>query len=660
MKNTIRKIALTVLSIFVAFSAFAQVTTSSISGKITDENGADLAGATVIAVHVPSGTQYWTIADAQGNYRLLNILPGGPYTVRVEMLGFRITEITDVNVALADNFVVNAALEEESMDLDEVVVVAESATSNMRSDRSGAVTTLNMKSLNTIPVISRHVQDVIKLTPQAYDSGNGPQIGGGTYRQNNFTIDGAAANNAFGIGGTMPAGGSPISMDAIEQISVNITPYDVRQSGFIGAAMNAVTRSGNNRFEASAYSYFYNEKFRGRYVEGNELTINPEQHLLVGARVGGPIIKDKLFFFLNFEMERDVEPGPSRLASSTEHPWTDGNDGYARPTAPVMDAISKYLQDNYGYNPGAYQGYSTISPSYKFLARIDWNINRNHKFNIRYNMTKSKYPSPPSTSTSGLADRNSLRGDRQDMEAIYFQNARYFTEQNYSSIAAELNSRFLDGKVNNVLRATYSHQNEPRSTEGGMFPFVDIGVGGYYYTSFGTELFSLGNLRDVNTVTVTDEVTASLGINQLTAGVQYEWNRTKNGFQRFGAGYYSFLFDTEDDLMNAINSGTLFDNPSQYAITHSFNDDWSQAFPQFDFHQVSLYLQNEMNFNRFKLSYGLRVELPIPPPPLCSRPVSASTGISSVTAASCSAEVRASSQAVCLSYGSWLRPVTQA
>ena len=302
MKNTIRKIALTVLSIFVAFSAFAQVTTSSISGKITDENGADLAGATVIAVHVPSGTQYWTIADAQGNYRLLNILPGGPYTVRVEMLGFRITEITDVNVALADNFVVNAALEEESMDLDEVVVVAESATSNMRSDRSGAVTTLNMKSLNTIPVISRHVQDVIKLTPQAYDSGNGPQIGGGTYRQNNFTIDGAAANNAFGIGGTMPAGGSPISMDAIEQISVNITPYDVRQSGFIGAAMNAVTRSGNNRFEASAYSYFYNEKFRGRYVEGNELTINPEQHLLVGARVGGPIIKDKLFFFLNFEM----------------------------------------------------------------------------------------------------------------------------------------------------------------------------------------------------------------------------------------------------------------------------------------------------------------------------------------------------------------------
>lgn len=613
MKRTIRKIALTLMGLFAAVAAFAQVTTSSISGKVTDENGADLAGATVIAVHVPSGTQYWTIADSRGNYRILNILPGGPYTVRVEMLGFRVTEITGVNVALADNFVVNTTLEEESMDLDEVVVVAESVTSNMRSDRAGAVTSVDLKSINSIPVISRDVQDIIKLTPQSYDSGNGPQIGGGTYRQNNFTIDGAAANNAFGIGGTMPANGSPISMDAIEQISVNVTPYDVRQSGFIGAAMNAVTRSGHNTFEASAYSYFYNEKFRGKYIEGNELAINPEQHLLVGARVGGPIIKDKLFFFLNFEMERDVEPGPSYRASSASNPYTDGNDGIARPSETVMNALSDYLINKWGYNPGAYQGYSTVSPAYKFLARIDWNINHNHKLNIRYNMTQSKSPLNPSTSTSGLGDKDFSTNRRTNNTALFFQNARYFQENNYSSIVAELNSRFLDGKVNNVLRATYSHQNEPRSTEGGMFPFVDLVVGDNIYTSFGTELFSLGNLRDVNTVTVTDEVTASLGINQLTAGVQYEWNRTKNGFQRFGAGYYTFEFGTEADLMNAINNNTLFNNPYQYAITHSFNDDWSQAFPQFDFHQISLYLQNEMSFNRFKLSYGLRVELPVYP-----------------------------------------------
>ena len=177
MERTIRKIALTLLSIFAATAAFAQVTTSSISGKIIDENGIELAGATVIAVHVPSGTQYWTIADSKGNYRILNILPGGPYTVRVEMLGYSVTEITGVNVALADNFVVDATLQEESMQLDEVVIVAESATSNMRSDRAGAVTSLNLRAINNVPIISRDVQDIIKLTPQAFDSGNGPQIG---------------------------------------------------------------------------------------------------------------------------------------------------------------------------------------------------------------------------------------------------------------------------------------------------------------------------------------------------------------------------------------------------------------------------------------------------------------------------------------------------
>lgn len=529
------------------------------------------------------------------------------------MLGFSKTETTGISVALADNYLLNVKLKEESLTLDEVVVVAESLTSNMRSDRAGAVTSIDTKTINSLPTISREVSDLIRLTPQAYNSGSGPAIGGGTYRQNNFTIDGAASNNAFGIGQSMPAGGSPISMDAIEQISVNVTPYDVRQSGFLGGAMNAVTRSGSNQFEASVYSYFYNQKFRGTKVGEEVLSINPEQHLVVGARVGGPIIKNKLFFFVNFEMQRDTQPGPSRVASTAERPYTNGDDGVARPRADIMDAISSYLINNYNYDPGAYQGYGSENPGMKVLARIDWNINRNHKLNVRYNLTNFKSPSAPSTSTSGLGDRGFTTKNRQAITAIYFQNARYFQEQNFSSAVAELNSRFMDGKLNNSLRATWSHQYEPRSTQGGIFPFVDIAVAGDIYTSFGTELFSYGNLRDVNTITVTDEFTASLGRHTLMAGLQYEWNRTRNGFQRFGAGYYSFGFDNEDQLMEAINSGTLFDNPHQYAITHSFNNDYSQAFPQFDFHQVSIYLQDEMNFERFKLALGLRVELPFYP-----------------------------------------------
>ena len=279
-----------------------------------------------------------------------------------------------------------------------------------------------------------------------------------------------------------------------------------------------------------------------------------------------------------------------------------------------MDALSKYLSDEYGYGTGAYQGYSSESPGYKLLARLDWNIHKNHKLSLRYNTTNKKNPSNPSTSTSGLGDRNILTGKRTDMSAIYYQNARYFQEQNYHSFSGELNSRFADGALNNLLRVTFSHQDEPRSAEGGVFPFVVLGVDKKYYTSFGTELFTYGNLRDVKTLTVTDELTWSKGINLFTFGLQYEHNRTKNGFQRFGSGYYTFNFDSEDDLMNAITNKTVFNNPLQYAITHSFNDDFSQAFPQFDFNQLSIYLQDELNISdRFKLTAGLRFEVPMYP-----------------------------------------------
>lgn len=614
MRQCFRKFCLVACILFAAIGVSAQVTTSSMSGKVSDEQGLAVAGATVVATHTPSGTQYHAIADAEGNFRMLNIRPGGPYTVSVHMLGYRTTEVTGVSVALSDNYVLEVKMTEETMTLEEAVVVVEGKNSNMRSDRAGAMTSIDDKALSALPVLSRNVSDVVKLTPQSYDSGNGPQIGGGTYRQNFFTIDGAAANNAFGIGGSMPVGGSVISMDAIEQISVSVTPYDVRQSGFIGGSLAAVTRSGSNRFEGSVYSYFYNQDFRGKKVGDVDLNLNDETNLIYGVRVGGPIIKNKLFFFANFEMEQNTVPGPSRRASTPDAPYTNGNDGIARPQASILDALSGYLKNTYGYDPGAYQGYATETPGWKLLARLDWNISNNHKFNIRYSNTKSKFASAPSTSTSGLGDRGFTTQSRQAMTALYFQNARYYQEQNFSSVAAELNSRFLDGRLNNMLRATYSHQYEPRSTEGGFFPFVDIAVAGDIYTSFGTELFSYGNLRDVQTVNVTDEISYSLGRHNLFAGVQYEWNLTKNGFQRFGAGYYTFLFDDEQQLSDAINAGTVFDNPYQFAITHSLEDPYGQSFPRFTFNQLSFYLQDEMSLSdRFKLTAGLRIELPMYP-----------------------------------------------
>lgn len=604
MKQIVKKFLLMAGCLLIGTAAFAQVTTSSMSGRIVEENGTPIAGVTVIATHAPSGSQYYSVSDNNGSYRIFNMRAGGPYNVVFDLLGYQKIEVKDVNLPLADNFVLNATLVEEAFGLDAVIISAESSTSNMRSDRAGAMTSIDNRSINSLPTINRSVSDLVKLTPQAYNSGSGPQIGGGSYRQNFFTVDGSAFNNAFGIGQSMPASGSPISLDALEQVSISVTPFDIRQSGFIGGSFNAVTKSGSNEFSGSVYTYYYNDMLRGRRVGDNTLTLNEETNLVYGARIGGPIIKDKLFFFVNVEAEQETAPGPSRRASTASNPYTTGNDNIARPTETEMNTIKDYLMTKYGYDAGAYQGYSSESPGLKILARLDWNINRDHKLSVRYSNTQKKNPSNPSTSTSGLKDRYRLSGSRTNMTAIYFQNARYFQETNFSSIAAELNSRFGEGKYTNILRASYSHQYEPRSTGGGDFPFVDIGKDGQYFSSFGTELFSYGNLRDVTTINITDELSWSLNRHNFLAGIQFENNLTKNGFQRFGSGY--FQYDSWEDFIN--------DNPHQFAITHSMRDDFAQVFPSFKFNQLSLYFQDEIEINRnFRLSAGLRLELPMYP-----------------------------------------------
>lgn len=613
MKQTLKLFALTAMSLVVAIASYAQVTTSSLSGKVTEGDNVPVAGAAVIATHLPSGTQYYTMTGENGTYRIQNMRPGGPYKVEVSLLGFGSNTDSGIELTLAENYVHNVKLTEEAIALNEVVVAADAANSTMRSERAGATTSLNVAQINAIPTVSRDLNSLVKLTPQAYNSSSGPQIGGGTYRENNFTIDGASMNNSFGIGESMPSKGQPISIDALDQISINVTPFDVRQSGFLGGAMNATTRSGSNRYEASAYMFYYNERMRGNKTVNGTLNLNEETNFIYGARVGGPIIKDKLFFFVNAEFEKVTSPGPSRVASNGTN-YTDGSNGVARPDAKVMDALSGFLSNKYGYTTGPYQGYSSDSPGYKVLARIDWNINKNHKINLRYNITKRKDPSNASNSTTGLGDRNILSGNRSDASALGFKNSGYFQEFNYQSFAGELNSRFLDGRLSNILRVTYSNQNEPRSTEGGELPFVDIRVENKPYTYFGTELFSYGNLRDVKTFTLTDELAYTWGKNFLTFGIQYEHSKTKNGFQRFGAGYYNFNFATEDELFGAINDGTVFNNPYQYAITHSFKNDYSQAFPEFSFNQVSLYLQDEVTISeRFKFMAGIRFEIPTYP-----------------------------------------------
>jgi hypothetical protein len=582
---------------------FAQVTTSSMSGRVTD--GADaLIGASIKATHQPSGTVYGAVTNVDGLFAIHGMRIGGPYHVEITYLGYSDFILDNINIQLGETYSLNAQLTEEAKILGEIVVVG-TESGNMRSDRAGAVTTINTATITNLPSVTRTLEDITRITPQA----NGSAIGGGTYRQNNITIDGASFNNKFGIGKSMPANGSPISLDAIEQVSVSITPYDVRQSGFLGSSINAVTRSGDNEFRGSAYTYMNNENYKGNKVEDATFDRSESSYNLYGFRLGGPIVKNKLFFFVNFETEKSVVPGPTRVASTPAHPYTDGKDNVARPTAADLDAISAYLKGTYGYETGPYQGYSYESPGMKILARIDWNINQNHRLNVRYNTTKKKDPYSASTSISGISPAPySSSNNRTLMHAQMFQNSGYFQEQNVSSVVAELNSSI--GNSSNIFRVTYTDQDEPRSTTGKLFPFVDILKDGLPYTSFGTELFSYGNLRKVQTVTVSDDISWTWNIHNLTAGFQYEHDITKNGFQRFGTGYYSFNYVAGSNGVIDL-AQTLAAPATTFALTHPNNTALTQEFPTFKFNQFTLFFQDEVNITeKIKMLAGLRLDMP--------------------------------------------------
>ena len=619
MKLTIKSLLLSLAAMLFVVPATAQVTTSAISGHVTDKDGA-VAGVAVVAVYQPTSTTYYAITDKNGNYRISNVTAGGPYAVRFELLGYREFENQNIYAPLAETVVVDAVLEAETLNLDAAMLTADANESGMNIKRSGASTSISQRTMENLPTSTgRSINDVLRLTPQATTGVGGFAAGGGNYRSSYITVDGAAFNNAFGIGSNLPAGGSPISLDAIEQMSINITPYDVRQGGFTGAAVNSVTKRGTNEFKVSVYDYFTSGKVQGRKYadaagEVKELPASDAVSNTIGATVGGPIIKDKLFFFLNFEYEPKTSPATNWLANDGS--WDPAGSGSVhRPTASQMNDIKDYLASKYNYDPGRYENFSVATPITKILGRIDWNINRNNTLTLRYSQVTRKTISLASDSVNPIGDGEAnvgyvkKTGGRKTTYCLPFESAYYFTEDNFYSFAGELNSRLFDGKVNNLLRATYSHQNIPRSFYGDQFPTVDIleetnGVKGVV-TTIGPDPFTYGNLRDVATMVFTDEVTFSADIHNFLVGLQYEHNRTKNGFMQGGAGWYTYA-SWEDFKNDAL--------PVSFCLTHGNNDELAQVFPSFDYNQATLYLQDEMNISdNFKLTAGVRFELPMYP-----------------------------------------------
>ncbi|NLX80394.1 MAG: TonB-dependent receptor, partial [Proteiniphilum sp.] len=395
----------------------AQVTTSSMSGRVTDVDGS-VIGATVVATHTPSGTTYGTVTNLEGRFNLNGMRVGGPYTVEVTYIGYGTSTTNNISLALGSNYVLNVELSEEATTLDEVVVTA--ARTKFPSEKTGAVTNITSSQITSLPTVNRSIMDVTRLSPYG---GNGMSFGGTDGRTANFTVDGANFNNNFGLSDALPGGGNPISLDAIDELQVVIAPYDVRQTNFIGGGVNAITKSGTNTFRATAYSYHRNENFRGDAVNGMQIQGAREKDRLTtyGFTLGGPIIKNKLFFFVNGEI------GQKPTIVNRWRPSTDGvadADNYiSRTTEADMKKVSDFVKEKYGYDTGSYTNFPADESNTKLLARLDWNITNQHRLALRYNYTKNtSWRSPNATSMDGGTRMTEARMSKASMA---FANSMY-------------------------------------------------------------------------------------------------------------------------------------------------------------------------------------------------------------------------------------------
>ena len=597
MKNIFKSLSLSVLAAVFAVSAFAQVTTSSLGGRVVDETGMPVPGVAVLATHVPSGTTYGVVTNLDGRYTIQGMRTGGPYTVEVSMLGYATVRYTDVTLQLGEIFNLNATLKDDAQMLQEVVVTASPTSKFASTEKTGASTNINSKQLTELPTVSRSMSDVAKLSPFG---GNGMNFSGSSGRSSNFTVDGANFNNNFGLSTALPGGGNPISIDAIEEVQVVVSPYDVRQTNFIGGGMNAITKSGTNTFKGSAYIYHQNENLHGSRVDGVDLE-SRDRETTYGFTLGGPIIKNKLFFFVNAE----YIPNPTEVNT-----WRTSADGVAdedrmitRVKTSEAEQMLNFLKNTYNYDAGSYDNYNKDQSNVKFLGRIDWNINRNNHLALRYNYTNSNSWRTPSTSRSDFG--SSMTYDMVSKYGLLFSNTMYNQMNKIYTYSADLNSRLTDN-LSNQLLVTYSNIQDVRGSDSDFFPFVEIFAGDLGedhanepYMDLGYELFTYRNNVQNTTLTVKDDVTLYKGDHKVTFGVSFESQMALNAYMRNGTGSYRFA------SLSDFYAGKA---PIEMAFDWGFDGEEVPA-ARVHFYQFGLYGQDEWNVNdNLKLTYGLRLD----------------------------------------------------
>lgn len=586
--------------LFFSVTTAAQTTKSSLSGKVVTESGAVVSGVSVLVTHLPTATIYGCSSSANGSYFMPELKPGGPYLIEFSSLNYKKYSVPGIYLKLDEPLVLNVRLESLINTLAEVSIKLPRGSKVMGVNAGGPIYNSSRQSLELLPSVKRSLNDFIRLNPQTF----GAAIAGGNYRQNFITIDGSEFNNNFGVGENLPGNGSqPVALDAIAEISVNTAPFNaIWESGFIGSAVNIVSRTGSNTASGSVYTYFHNQSNYGDHVDQVQIENRPVTYHLEGFRMGGPLLKNKLFYFFNYEQEEEQYQPQTFTAATTAQPF-GSSANIARPTASELDNISNFLAVNYGYNTGPYQDYSFKNKSGKLLVRLDWNIKKNNTFSLRYNQLKSSRPEMLNGSRSPLTPFSVSFG-RRNANALSFSNSNFNTLSNFYSLAAEWNMQ-ISTDLSNTLRGSYTKQHEPRTSNSQQFPFVDILKDGIPFTSFGYEPFTYGNNRDVTVYSVTDQIRWKHARNLWVAGFQADYSKTKNSYMPFGTGYYTY--DSWDDFATG-------KDPVDYALTYPLNNRQQVPEYSFDYLNISGFGQQTSSIGeRLNLTIGLRADLPIFP-----------------------------------------------
>ena len=598
-KSLLFKAAFSALLVFslsiLSGQLFAQVTSTSISGRITDAKGETLPGATVKAIHEPTGTVYSTISSEGGQYTLPNLRVGGPYRVTITFIGLGTKELTDIVTTLGNPLTVNVVLEDGSQTLDEVVI-AGGKGNVISTTRNGASTFISSRLMQSVPTINRSVSDFARLTPQANTAGAGVSFGGQNNRYNQFTIDGANATDGFGLGSSGTNGGqanvNPISIETIQEMQIVLSPYDVTQGGFTGGGINAVTKSGANSFHGSVYGQYQNEGFIGKSQAYNDVVTRNKypdfNNKTFGASLSGPIVKNKLFFFLN--AERYIKSTPLAFDPTLAGSGSNAN-------VDTLQSLRNFLTETYGFDPGTYGAINNENKSVSLFARLDWNINEKNTLTLRHNFVDGS---------------NDIRS--RSANSVVFSNGGYQFLSKQNSTVLELNSSF-SSNASNILRLTYNTVRDKRAS---VF-FPSLIINNYDVAKKQTIQYNLGsdNSSQVNglnqdILTITDNFTLYKGKHTLTFGTNNEFFSSENLFLQGFYGNYLYGLSGNTNSNNIANF-KLNRGLTQYSTNYSTSADPNdKAQADLSAAQFSVYGQDVWSVKpNFKLTYGLRVDMPV-------------------------------------------------